>query len=339
MTYNILILFSKINSPLLFGLELYDSLKRYKECNVYFRYLHFISQDDIESYDAVIPIDVDTQHYYNSLKSSPFLSKYNDTYKNLNDKELCFEIVKKYKQINHIPTLTNKSKMTIKEFITKYPANKYIIKNTKGYASFYQQIISREVLLTKTHVNLSDSILQPKFDNFDLYSLDAICKDGVIINDLFTIIGDTGLKFTDFIFSTVHSEVIDNALLYNPVKSFCDDVVRDTKYSGLIEFEFIITNNQDVYFLEINPRICGHIGQKDTNKNSIYFDKIIIPYLRFFNIPIKNNVITETKYSGTNLYNLLPLIYNLNPLFFIILGTFYIVLLLIFIKKLRHMLN
>ena len=164
----------------MFGLELYDSLKRYKEFNVYFRYLHFISKDDIESYDAVIPIDVDTQNYYNSLKSSPFLIKYSDTYSNLDNKSSCFEIVKKYKQINHIPTLTNKSKTTIKEFINSYPADKYIIKNTKGYAAYYQHIISREILLTKTNVNLSNSILQPKFDNFELYSLDAICKDGVI---------------------------------------------------------------------------------------------------------------------------------------------------------------
>ena len=76
MTYNVLILFTKINSPIMLGLELYDSLARYKELKIYFRHVYFVSKEDINLYDVVIPVDVTSQQYYNSLEHSKFFSSF-----------------------------------------------------------------------------------------------------------------------------------------------------------------------------------------------------------------------------------------------------------------------
>ena len=48
-------------------------LSRYKELKIYFRHSYFISKEDIKSYDIVIPIDVTSQQYYNSLSILNFL--------------------------------------------------------------------------------------------------------------------------------------------------------------------------------------------------------------------------------------------------------------------------
>ena len=339
MTYNVLILFTKLNSPVLLGLELYDSLSRYKELKIYFRHSYFISKEDIKSYDIVIPIDVTSQQYYNSLECSKFFSHYTNIYEILDDKSSCYEIVKKHTQIKQIPTYTTNSNISVSEFINIHPSEKYIIKNTTGYAALYQSIVNKHQLKKRSKKSLNNSIVQPVIENFNLYSLDALCKNGAILNDLFTIVGDNGLQFSDFIVNSIKTEVVDDPLLYKPIKSFCDSVVKECHYSGLIEFEFIEKDNQ-IYFLEINPRICGHIGQKDINKNSIYYNKIIKPYFKEYGIDLPCQFTTYKTFSGSSLQNVIPLIFNLNPVLFITIGVIYFYLLILIIKKynlLRHL--
>ena len=109
-------------------------------------------------------------------------------------------------------------------------------------------------------------------------------------------------------------------------------MVKECHYSGLIEFEFIEKDKQ-VYFLEINPRICGHIGQKDINKNSIYYNKIIKPYFKEYGIDLPYQFTTYKTFSGSSLQNVIPLIFNLNPILFITIGVIYFYLLILIIKK------
>ena len=333
MKHKVLIVFYKIKSPLMLGLELYDSLLRYKELDIYIRHVKMVK--NISEYDAVIPVDTESQQWYNSLEVSPFKSFYPNINNMLDNKAICYEMVKNIQHISQIPTFTCNKKDNINNFIIKNPSDKYIIKHTTGYASLYQSIVTSEQLLKMTKSYLKDCIVQPKLDNFKLHSLDAICKNGVIINDLFTVVGDQGVKFSDYIFHSINTEVIYNKALYRPIRLFCEEVIKNTRYSGLIEFEFIIQNDT-IYFLEINPRICGHIGQKDINKNSAYFNNIIIPYFKEFNIILPNQLIIYNHYSGTSLKNLIPLIFNLNPPLFIIFIIIYIYLVIEIITRLKN---
>lgn len=333
MKHKVLIVFYKITSPLMLGLELYDSLLRYEELDIYIRHVKMVK--NISEYDAVIPVDTESQQWYNSLEVSPFKSFYPNINNMLDNKAICYEMVKNIQHIKQIPTFICNTRDNINNFIIKNPSDKYIIKHTTGYASLYQSIVTAEQLLKMTKSYLKDCIIQPKLNNFKLHSLDAICKNGVIINDLFTVVGDQGIKFTDYIFHSIDTEVIYNKALYTPIRLFCEEVIKNTRYSGLIEFEFIIQNNT-IYFLEINPRICGHIGQKDINKNSAYFNNIMIPYFKEFNIILPNQLIIYNHYSGTSLKNLIPLIFNLNPPLFIIFIIIYIYLVIEIITRLKN---
>lgn len=333
MKHKVLIIFNKITSPIMLGLELYDSLLRYKDLDIYIRHVKMVK--NISDYNAVIPLDIISQQWYNSLEVSPFKNFYPNINNMLDNKAICYEMVKNIQHISQIPTFTCNKKDNINNFIIKNPSDKYIIKHTTGYASLYQSIVTSEQLVKMTKSYLKDCIVQPKLDNFKLYSLDAICKNGVIINDLFTVVGDQGVKFRDYIFDSINTEVINNKALYTPIRLFSEEVIKNTRYSGLIEFEFIIKNDT-IYFLEINPRICGHIGQKDINKNSAYFNNIIIPYFKEFNIILPNQLIIYNHYSGTSLKNLIPLIFNLNPPLFIIFIIIYIYLVIEIITRLKN---
>ncbi len=335
MKHSILIIYKNFYSHILFGLELDNLLRKYKDIEVSILPMYFTNYDKIKSYDAVIPIDIPSQQYYNSLSISPFYMENTLIYSMLDNKQECYNFVKKYRQINHIPTLTAYDKLKIYEFVQMYPSDKYIIKNKTGYAAYFQSTISKKNLLKKNNSILKKNIIQPLFDNFKLYSLDALCKNGTILVDLFTIVGKEGVKYTDFIFSSIKTSIVNNPKLYYPIIDFCNSLVYDTKYSGLIEFEFIIDANQNIYFLEINPRICGHLSQKDINNESIYFNKILIPYFKEFNIDIPKNKLVFRQYSGTNLINIICLFIKLYPKLSIILVVVYIYLVMYFLDRLK----
>ncbi len=335
MKRSILIIYKNVYSHILFGFELHNLLSKYKNIEVSILPMYFVNYDKIKSYDAVIPIDIPSQQHYNSLPISPFYMNNTLIYSMLDNKQECYHFVKKYRQINHIPTLTRYDKLKISEFIQMYPSDKYLIKSNTGCGAYFQSIVTKNKLLLKNNNILKKNIIQPLFTNFKLYSLDAVCKNGTIIADLFTIVGKEGVKYTDFIFSSIETGLVNNPKLYYPIIDFCNSVVYDTKYSGLIEFEFIVDSNQNIYFLEINPRICGHVSQKDKNNNSIYFDRILIPYLNQFNINLSKNTHIFKKYSGTNFINIIFLFIKLYPKLFITLVVVYIYVLMCILHKVK----
>ena len=111
-----------------------------------------------------------------------------------------------------------------------------------------------------------------------------------------------GVNFWDF-FRGINAIILDNDdKFYSKIKSFSDKLIKHTKYSGILEIEFIVKNNL-IYFLEINPRMCGHISQLDKGFNSAYFNNIIIPYINEYGINDikKHNIISNITW-GTNPY-------------------------------------
>lgn len=58
------------------------------------------------------------------------------------------------------------------------------------------------------------------------------------------------------------------------VRKFLKKICNRIKYNGIVEMEFIIDKNDEVYIMECNPRISGSIDSE------FYFQWVIIPYLK-----------------------------------------------------------
>ena len=298
MKDDILIVYSYIASLGIFIPFLTRYLRPY--FNIVFKNISKINIRYLDKYICIIPTDVPSTEFYNNLSISKFNNKHKNIYKILDNKRICTKLVSKYKEVEHIPTLYNFSKNSIKKFIKRNPENKFIFKLNNGEGSLEQSIVSRSSITNINFDKYSSYILQPYITDYYIYSFDAIVKKGVIISELYSkILKKNGIRFIDF-FTSIKCKILDaNDKHYSNIKSFCHKVLFDIKYSGFIEFEFLVTKNY-IYFLEINPRMCGHISQVDNNYNCIYFNKIIIPYLGMNNIYIPKHIIVSNITTGTN---------------------------------------
>ena len=284
------ILYSNFISKGVYNIFLIDYLKKYFKIEEI--QIGFSNINELYKFDIVIPVDVISQQIFNSMPISKLQSKNKFIYTLFDNKLKCYNLLKKYKQVYHIPTYTNL------KIIEDYPCYKYICKDPLGCMSICQKIVTKKEL---TKMNIGNWIIQPYFENYKIYSLDVLAKDGIIISTLYT---DIHNKCLDSVFSYLTSYVETSVMeIPNCINLFCNQVIYDFKYSGFIEFEFLFANNK-YYFMEINPRLCGHISQLDKNSGSIFFNKIIVPYLKLYGYDVpKHNLIKNNKiYSGSNIW-------------------------------------
>ena len=298
MKPTLLLLYKYKGSLCVFMVFLIDNLRPF--FNIYVKHIESIDKSDIHKYDCIIPTDTPSNEFYNSIATSPFKSEFEDTYQILDNKAICAEFVKNLKWVDKIPTLTDINKKSVKNFMLKYPSDKFILKSTDGEGSFFQKIISSKSMFEMDVSGYKEYILQPYIDNYYVYSLDILAKDGKIISELYTKISKkNGVSFIDF-FTSIRCEILKSqGPIYKKIQMFSNDLVNEIKFSGMMEIEFIVTKDK-VYFLEVNPRMCGHVSQLDKNYNSIYFNNIIVPYVRYYGYKLPKHKITSLCISGTN---------------------------------------
>ncbi len=298
MKPTLLILYKHYGSLCVFMVFLVSYLRPY--FNLHIKSIDKINIDKICYYECVIPTDTASQEFYNTLKYSPFQIKYQDTYLILDNKANCYKFVQDIQDIDNIPTLLDINKNSIEKFILKYPSHKFILKSRDGVSSFSQTILSSKELFEINSSKYKNYILQPYIDNYHIYSLDLLAKDGIVISELYTKISkNNGVSFFDF-FTSIKCEILKSSgAIYKKIQLFSNRLVKKIHYSGIMEIEFLVTKDR-VYFLEVNPRMCGHVSQLDKNYNSIYFNNIIIPYIRYFGYRLPRHKITSSKISGTN---------------------------------------
>jgi hypothetical protein len=291
----IIILFNEYSSLFFYNNIIYY-LRKYENLNILrTTHLDLLNEDDV-----VIPIDVISQQIYFK----------NNIYSKLNNKKICHEMCLKFKDVNHIPTFSNITDLI--NFIENNDYKKYIVKTNNGFGSFNQSFLTKDYLLNNNYKFKDNTIVQPYFDNYEIHSLDLVVFNGQIEKDYYSkIIAKNGVNFIDFL-TNIKSEVLSrNTLFYNTIYSFCKKILKEHNYTGFIEFEFIVKNN-NIYFLEINPRITLHLSQIDKNNNSLYFNNIIIPYLNHYDINIDKLEIENTKmFSGSSAYVLFKFIIKL----------------------------
>ncbi len=338
MAIHILLLYNNYTSIFFYAIEVYKQLLKYKVFEVHLKHIKSIQINNLSLYNAIIPLDVKSCIFYHSMKLSPFHMSDTSIFNRLNDKSSCYHIIKKYSTINHIPTLDVFTLQSISKFVDKHPSEKYIIKNTTGYGSFFQNIVSHSKLL-KIDVNkLKNCIVQPCFKNYKVYSIDIISKNGIIYGELLKKVDNTdGIKFIDFLIASIDCTVEDSGFIYEAVKNFTKNIIKDVNYSGMCEIEFIVTDDNSIYFLEINPRISGHVCQLNKYNQNAYFNNIIIPYLSFFNINIHKNKMLSNRYTGSSLRHVLFGLYSIYPKTFITIIVVDIFILFIVFKKLYNL--
>jgi len=199
-------------------------------------------------------------------------------YYTLDNKILFYEMIEennllKNTNVKLIPSYDNNyNKINIKgQFLLKHKLkagttgniikNGYIYDIIEKYSSIYQ--------------------IQDIIDVKYISGYNLVCNYGYIINTL------------NFI--TPHS--IESTYYFNNNKQYLhpineeqykvvENIIKYTKYSGFIEIEFIIDNNNNYYLLECNPRISGNlmcmISESFTfNKNNIcpYYKDLILAYI------------------------------------------------------------
>tara|TARA_Y100000389_G_C17438018_1_gene506751 strand:+ start:451 stop:1710 length:1260 start_codon:yes stop_codon:yes gene_type:complete len=296
--YKILILYY---NPV-FILDLYGRLKTYDNCNVYIDHITVFNSMESKKYDAIVPSDFESQEFINNNNINCFKCGEN-IYELLDNKRKINKIFRKtpLKNIKLIPTLEKLNKNSINKFIKKYPSNDYIIKHSKGYAGAWQEIFNKNNINNIDIDTYKDYILQPKLTNFKLYSFDAVCQNGEIID--FIVINYKNFSNFEYnllnIKSLVESEILRTGKLYDKIISDSKKIINYTNYSGIIDIEYIVKEN-GMYLLEINPRISGNILCSDNlTNNGLYFNSIVIPYLKEQGIILEDKVEYNQNLKGT----------------------------------------
>jgi hypothetical protein len=82
-----------------------------------------------------------------------------------------------------------------------------------------------------------------------------------------------------------------NYIKYEKVKNFVINIIKKVNFNGIIEFEFLIDNNDIIYVMESNPRLSGSLRVQS------YFDWVIIPYI---NAMHSNNNFLEWNFNDTS---------------------------------------
>ena len=166
-----------------------------------------------------------------------------------------------------------------KTFHGKNKTQKFILKHRKGQGSMYNKIVSRPIY-TLIH-EYADTHQIQEFINADkTIAVDGFCSQGKI-QSLFYSVQKGPLFFKDYKdngFSMEYCTTFPNKEICNFIKSLLDRI----SYHGFFQFEFLLDQQQEIYILECNPRISGHVFTQN------YYSTIILPYLLKSNNSIEN---------------------------------------------------
>lgn len=266
------------------------SLRAHWLSHIYFLLKHYEFSNDIiilsdynEKYfreaDVIIPIGIKSQKALNeypkyrnkSLQSPDYI------YDMFNDKIAFYRMVEKY------AILKDSDIKLIKTYDKTYRGpnqrGKFILKHREGAGS-------NNKILTDNIYNLineygDDYQIQDLLDVKQVNGINCVCKDG-------DIIGGFNFIFKGFIDKNNNTENVKQTLKYiePQFKDIILKITKKYKYNGLIEFEFLETTDNDIYLMEVNPRMSGNIKctvisdipENDDKKYAPYITNLIIPY-------------------------------------------------------------
>ena len=222
-----------------------------------------------------------------------FLVNHDYIYDKLDDK------INFYNMIRQHDILKNSYIRLINTYDSKYKGpnkySKFIIKHRKGAGSNDNKIVTDNIYnLIKKYGD--DYQIQDILDVKKIHGINYLCKKGKLISGLDFIY--SGFIDNDNNYSDVKQELKNVEQKYVDVIS---KIVEKVNYNGFIELEFLEDTNDNIYLMEINPRISGNIKctvQQDEYTYAPYITNLLAPYC---------DIITK-KIDDTNLSNKLELI-------------------------------
>lgn len=222
-----------------------------KDCN-------HISPDN----NALIATNVEFQ--YNIFKQRCPLA---NIYNRLNDKIICYEYVKQNADLlEGIQLIPHYDSSYRGESITK----NFMLKGKDGWSSKFNKI---------THGNIHHLIkaygkqyqIQDVMDVKHIYGVSLSALHGKIIG-VYSYLTQEGI--TPEMNAQGFSAERNNYIKYENVRHFIKNIISRLNFNGIIEFEFLIDQNNTIYFMECNPRISGSL------RVQTYFDWVIVPYIK-----------------------------------------------------------
>jgi biotin carboxylase len=280
------------NSFLALTIKMYLRKQYGISCRIIIIDNEILDKQSIKINDIVIPITINSINACFNAKIQSCLvnpPKITDT---LDNKVSCGKFIEKL-NINIIPTFYNEKNDTINDllnFIDYSNSNLFLIKPKNSFGARGINTITKNELINdyKNNRNIFNEFLIQKYlGKRTLYSVDCVSKDGRIIGFLINK-GDAFYDKSDLVafqsrLTNYKHEIVDSKdIFYRKILDATAKIVYETNYNGFMEVEFLADKNEDnLYFMEVNPRISGCV----TYSNYLVYpviDKVIIPYISEF---------------------------------------------------------
>lgn len=163
----------------------------------------------------------------------------------------------------------------------------FYIKDKDGWSSkFNFKLYGNVYTLIASHGNKYQ--IQDVMNVKHIYGVSVSSLHGKIIG-AYTYLTNEGL--TPEMNANGFSAIRSNYIKIEKVKNFVINIIKKASYNGIIEFEFLIDQNDIIYVMESNPRISGSL------RVQYYFDWVIVPYIKAMH---SNNNFLEWDFDDTS---------------------------------------
>ena len=292
---NRIVLFANNINFITIGIVIKKYLKKHYKLNVVFFFDHDIFK--ITPDDIVIPIGLGACKVCRNLKIKNTLVNAEEMYNTLNLKSNCYVFTNNL-GIKNIPTFPNFAyePKKLDKFIkvNKGVSGKFLAKQICGAAST-QLFTYNEYDLQKSYSKfvLTDYVIQPYLKIKKVITFDCVCYNGGI-EDYIVEEKDTFYSADKFSKLNTNSWRRFITLEDRHVPQILTDtkmLVNHLNYNGFIELEYCVTESDELFFMEINPRICW-VALTFVNNKSPYIDRLLIT---FANVCLRHKVYSSLR--------------------------------------------
>lgn len=221
--------------------------------------LDILRKDNIDLFIPIHSSEMDTvlQNKRKAEKALAYWGSY-ESFAILNDKNRLYELAKGL-NINVPKKYNNIEEAQVKCVIK--PANQSSAKGVRYF--FNQEKLDRE----KSDLDSNMDIIIQEYIQGEGVGYSVFANNGVIIT------GSGHKRLAEYPISggsSVYRESYEN----EEIRSISGKILHATKWSGFAMFEFKLTPENEIYLIEVNPRIWGSINQGLQNGVN-YFEDII----------------------------------------------------------------
>lgn len=205
-----------------------------------------------------------------------------------------FEFVPKGSALNipQIPThyVTNETaEADIQEFMNEFQYEKYILKQENGAGANNIIIVKTAKEATKVEYGHGGFyVMQPFIWPHKQLSMNIMAYEGKVEGML--LADCDGGQNPEIMVKLGYMCILvpDDAWFAPKIKAFIKEFVAHNHISGMMGVDFMLAG-QDLYLMEVNPRVTGMEALIDKRGASVYWDRILSRYFEHCGIPMKKH--------------------------------------------------